>query len=64
MDDKTKFDVDVEWEKCGNIWLPTKWTPPSCLEDAQEFEFRDTDVLLATYPKTGTVKKYIKHIVN
>ncbi len=53
MDDKSKFDVDAKWEKSGRIWLPTIAFPLSCLEDAQKFEFRDGDILLATYPKTG-----------
>ncbi len=53
MDDKSKFDVDAQWVKSGNIWLPTKIFTQSSLEDAQKFEFRDGDILLATYPKTG-----------
>ncbi len=53
MDNKSKFDVDAKWEKSGKIWLPTKIFPLSCLEDAQTFEFRDRDILLSTYPKTG-----------
>ena len=61
MDNKSKFDLDVKWEKSGRIWLPTKWFPLSCLEEAQRFEFRDGDILVSTYPKTGN---YITHTCN
>ena len=58
MDDASKFDIDAGWEKSGKIWLPTKFFPLSCLDEARTFEFREWDILITSYPKTGIVIYY------
>ena len=48
-------DVDPGMRKhpLGNIWMPSCY-PADGLEAALKFQLRDTDILTATYPKTGT----------
>ncbi len=51
--DPSKFDVDVEWVKKDKIWLPSKGFPLDSLSCTSTFQFRDGDILTATFPKTG-----------
>ena len=54
MSDPSKFESDVGWKQFGDMWLPSKTFPPSCIEDAANFEFREGDVIVQSYPRTGT----------
>ena len=58
------LDQNVEYyEYLKGIWLPHNLEGPTisrmAVDAAREMPLRDSDVILASYPKTGTVKLYL-----
>ncbi len=51
--DMSKFDTDPKfYEYSEGIWH-CGGIPRKAVDAAKTFEFRDTDILTATFPKTG-----------
>ncbi len=57
MGDKSKYETDIKLyhHKLDDQYLqmPAKNYPPECLDEFRDFQFRDGDILCATYPKMG-----------
>ena len=53
MADSSLFDVDAKWKNVGDMWIPSEYFPEKTLEAAENFKFRESDILIVSYPKTG-----------